>query len=681
MTTPSDRPPPPRPPADSPPPPPPPPPIDVFGPPAPADSTVAQPSGPPDAAATTPNATVGVKTDVTTTQPSAINQQGRQYLKVGDNSVLNKDISVRVLEETSNAGIKRAGTGGDKTGGAGGAPDQDPNADAPTGGNTGADRSGNSVTQPGEDVVAVPAPTGTDASPVIDRTPAGQAAVLRPVEQINPVGQDSVLRLPEDDGKSKVDANGTQWYANGDNQWVGFTKDLHFVTAEGPIPPADVNPLSAAPRHAGNENRPIGTHSVLLPPEQVVPVGTDSVLQSREDDGRPKKDAEGTLWFPNGADKWVGFTKDLGLILATGATSPADLNPAPPTAPRGDAARLGTDESARASTRDALATLNGALEGCGLGATDYENGVRIGFVVQIIAGQLGALGGVASAAGEAFVTSKGMENNPDFASGYAVGSMIGGGFVVVEGLAEIVGAGVAEVGTEGVLTLPVLGAVADGTAKVTRGAAAIEAIVKGAVKASTGAYAGGLGILSMSSGGRSKGRLVASGGGRSEGQRSKGGSGRKSVDDAGPDKCVGNVCAVMKNDLQRDGPDTGYTTQELEREFDINFGRLDSGAPNVKVATPALAVPTIEKVTGLEVTNRRAPLNFRDATAEGRYAIFFGDSHVVYAKITPNKVSILDPGAGGWSSWSDFLQYAEKRPHRYGSDPSHDNRAFHFHEP
>jgi hypothetical protein len=82
----------------------------------------------------------------------------------------------------------------------------------------------------------------------------------------------------------------------------------------------------------------------------------------------------------------------------------------------------------------------------------------------------------------------------------------------------------------------------------------------------------------------------------------------------------------------------------------------------------------------LKVTNRANPVNFASVKAEGQYAIFLNDSHVVYAKISPGgKVSILDATVGrGWGSWSDFLKYAEKNPSLYGANPGKLNKAFHF---
>ena len=153
-----------------------------------------------------------------------------------------------------------------------------------------------------------------------------------------------------------------------------------------------------------------------------------------------------------------------------------------------------------------------------------------------------------------------------------------------------------------------------------------------------------------------------------------------SVADAGYNKCVGNVCAIMKNQELNAGPESGYTTKELEKELGIDFGRTKSGKSNPAVATPDKAALTIEKVTGLKVTNLANPVNFAEAKAEGQYAIFLKDSHVVYARISPGgKVSVLDANVGrGWGSWDDFLKYAEKNPTLYGANPAKSNKAFHF---
>jgi hypothetical protein len=121
------------------------------------------------------------------------------------------------------------------------------------------------------------------------------------------------------------------------------------------------------------------------------------------------------------------------------------------------------------------------------------------------------------------------------------------------------------------------------------------------------------------------------------------GGNRLSVADAGKDKCVGNVCAIMKNQEMKASPASGYTVKELEQEFDVTFGRLSSGKPNKLVATPERAIPTIEKLTGLKAINPKSPVNFALAKAEGSYAIFLNDSHVIYARIgSGGKMSILD---------------------------------------
>jgi hypothetical protein len=152
------------------------------------------------------------------------------------------------------------------------------------------------------------------------------------------------------------------------------------------------------------------------------------------------------------------------------------------------------------------------------------------------------------------------------------------------------------------------------------------------------------------------------------------------VADAGKDKCVGNVCAIMKNTELKAGPESGYTVKELETELGLDLGRTKSGAPNPLVATPDRAIGTIERVTGLTATNPKNPVNFATASAEGQYAIFLNDSHVVYARIRAGgQVSILDANVGkGWSSWKDFLKYAENNPTLYGANPGKANKAFHF---
>jgi RHS repeat-associated protein len=152
------------------------------------------------------------------------------------------------------------------------------------------------------------------------------------------------------------------------------------------------------------------------------------------------------------------------------------------------------------------------------------------------------------------------------------------------------------------------------------------------------------------------------------------------VNDAGKDKCVGAVCAIMKNQESRDSPATGYTVKDLEQEFQINFGRLKGGEANRLVATPERAVPTIEKITGMRAINRTNPVNFAEAAAEGVYAIFLNEAHVIYARIGPGrKVSILDATVGrGWSSWDDFLRYAKRDPSLYGANPAKSNKAFRF---
>ena len=155
---------------------------------------------------------------------------------------------------------------------------------------------------------------------------------------------------------------------------------------------------------------------------------------------------------------------------------------------------------------------------------------------------------------------------------------------------------------------------------------------------------------------------------------------RQTVADAGKDKCVGNVCAIMKNKELRAGPESGYTVAEIESASGVNFGRAKSGAANPAVATPARAVRTIEKVTGLKATNPKTPVNFAEATAKGQYAIFVNKSHVVYANISPKgRVSILDANVGrGWGSWNAFLKYAKKNPSLYGPNPAKLNQAYHF---
>ena len=149
------------------------------------------------------------------------------------------------------------------------------------------------------------------------------------------------------------------------------------------------------------------------------------------------------------------------------------------------------------------------------------------------------------------------------------------------------------------------------------------------------------------------------------------------VADAGKDKCVGNVCAVMKNVELKAGPESGYTTRDLERELKIDFGRTKSGAPNPHVGTPEKAVATIEKATGLKVVNK-TPVPFGVAHAEGQYAVFFNKSHVVYARIRNGSLTILDPTIGrGWSSYDKFLEYAKNHPALYGSAPGR-NEAYLF---
>jgi hypothetical protein len=140
----------------------------------------------------------------------------------------------------------------------------------------------------------------------------------------------------------------------------------------------------------------------------------------------------------------------------------------------------------------------------------------------------------------------------------------------------------------------------------------------------------------------------------------------------------------MKNEQMRAGPGEsgGYTTSELQTEHNIDFGRSKSGAPNPKVATPERAVSTIEQVTGLKVANRNNPGNFAEAKVEGGYAIFVNKAHVIYAKISGGRVSILDPSVGkGWSSWESFLSYAKTNPSLYGPNPAASNRAYLFKQP
>ncbi len=150
-----------------------------------------------------------------------------------------------------------------------------------------------------------------------------------------------------------------------------------------------------------------------------------------------------------------------------------------------------------------------------------------------------------------------------------------------------------------------------------------------------------------------------------------------SVANAGKNKCVGDVCALMKNNELRAGPESGYTTRDLETELGIEFGPLKSGKPNPLTATPEKAIPTIEKATGLEVVNRK-PIPLGVATAEGQYAVFLNKSHVIYAKIQNGGIQILDPGVGkGWSSYESFLEYARTKPAIYGQNPGQ-NEAYLF---
>jgi RHS repeat-associated protein len=160
------------------------------------------------------------------------------------------------------------------------------------------------------------------------------------------------------------------------------------------------------------------------------------------------------------------------------------------------------------------------------------------------------------------------------------------------------------------------------------------------------------------------------------------------VADAGKDACVGNVCAIMKNKELGAGPGEGggYTARELEIAQQkttgkpFKFGRPASGESNPATATVGRSVRTIEKVTDLRATNAKSPINFAAARAEGQYAIFVTNSHVVYGNISQaGRVSILDANVGrGWSSWDDFLSYAKGNPTLYGSNPAATNQAFHF---
>ena len=153
-----------------------------------------------------------------------------------------------------------------------------------------------------------------------------------------------------------------------------------------------------------------------------------------------------------------------------------------------------------------------------------------------------------------------------------------------------------------------------------------------------------------------------------------------SVADAGKNKCVGNVCAVMRNSEMKAGPESGYTTRDIEKELGANLGLTKSGRSNPLVATPELAIPTIERATGLQVVNKK-PIPLGVAIAEGKYAVFFNKSHVAYAKIQGGKIQILDPSVGrGWSSIESFLEYAKKNPSLYGPTPGN-NQAYLFRPP
>lgn len=164
----------------------------------------------------------------------------------------------------------------------------------------------------------------------------------------------------------------------------------------------------------------------------------------------------------------------------------------------------------------------------------------------------------------------------------------------------------------------------------------------------------------------------------------------KTVANAGPNKCVGNSCALMLNEEMGAGVSEGFTTAELEahpkvRGNKIFFGRTSTGASNPNVATARHSLSTVEKVTAavgepMRVTNRNAPVDFARAQQVGHYLIFFGDDHVIYARIRDNgRVNILDPSVGkGWSSWNDFVEYAEANPNLYSSNPRQVNQAYRF---
>jgi RHS repeat-associated protein len=160
---------------------------------------------------------------------------------------------------------------------------------------------------------------------------------------------------------------------------------------------------------------------------------------------------------------------------------------------------------------------------------------------------------------------------------------------------------------------------------------------------------------------------------------------RHTVADAGKDKCVGNVCAIMKNQELKASPSPesaiGYTVRELEQKFAINLGRMSRGETNPLVADLKRAIPTIERLTGLRAVNAKRPVDFALAKAEGQYAIFLNnEQHVIYARIRPGgSVSILDASVGkGWGSWSSFLESAKRNPTLYGPNPAATNQAVLF---
>jgi len=117
------------------------------------------------------------------------------------------------------------------------------------------------------------------------------------------------------------------------------------------------------------------------------------------------------------------------------------------------------------------------------------------------------------------------------------------------------------------------------------------------------------------------------------------------------DNCVAGVCAAI--DRVENGGNTGATADTVEKQFG-HTGRLRSGS-NPKVATPERSLDYIARATGLPRQGfKLVEGGIEAATKQGHYAIFVGESHVVYARITPGgQLRIYDPQiARGWGSVS-----------------------------